>query len=87
MKTLKELIHQWRNKAQEPNTAYLSYLNKQHDLTFAIVRCRLQQARLSSMNLPYDVKENSFNSWQKTIDAINNELELLEMLHELNINQ
>jgi len=87
MKTLKQLIHQWRNKAQEVNTARLSHDKRRHELSVKLFEFSTEMYRIKQSPMREEDKETMLNFYETHIDRCNSELFWLEVLEELNINQ
>jgi hypothetical protein len=87
MKTLKQLINQWRNKAQQPITPRISYEQRKDNLLSMLNVYRQWEYRLGANHISQEMRDDMQKSYNKQVDAIKVELALLEMLHELDINQ
>ena len=85
MKTLKGLIHQWRNKAHEANTARLSHDKRRHELSVELFNLSATCYKLKERYGP--INYAMLPVYEKRIEELSNELFWLEVFKELNINQ
>lgn len=84
MKTLKQLIQQWRNTTQA-NTDHLSYLKKQHDICYHRIELRLEMSAMLLSGMDTEDKVRMAEKYQELIDTLNSELFWLDTLYDLNI--